>query len=74
MFVADGNPTTAHSECLCERCHQPLYSGQPMAVDGCLERGLRACGHVCRPDDGCPLPRGSRLHVGCAVLRRNGAL
>jgi len=75
MFnLPHGNPSTAVSECFCERCHQPLYSRQPMAVDGCTARESRGCGHICRPDDGCPISMGSALHVGCAVLRRNREL
>ncbi len=74
MFVVDDNPPTAHSECVCDRCHQPLYPGEPMAVAGCKARAPRGCGHICRPEDDCPIPMGSALHVGRAVLRRNGGL
>jgi len=72
--LAHGNPTTAHPECLCGRCHLPLYSGQPMAVDDCTARELRGCGRICRPEESCSMSIGSALHVGCAVLRGNGEL
>jgi hypothetical protein len=72
--LAHGNPATSHYASVCERCHQPLYSGQPMAVDACTAREMRGCAHICRPDDDCPISTGSPLHVGCAVLRRNGEL